>query len=89
MATKLKDISDKVDDLQIALDAEQQQVADLLAEKETTIATLNETIATLQASIADGGTGDERQAVLDKLLALKTDLESTATPSTPPVEPGL
>jgi len=76
MATN-KEIDAKVDELQTALDAEQQQVKDLLAEKETTITTLNETITTLQAQVADGGTPEERQATLDKLTALKTDLEST------------
>lgn len=78
MATpSLKDIQALADSLQISLDAEQDRVKELLAEKDTTIATLNETIATLQAQAADGGTPEERQAVLDKLTQLKADLEST------------
>lgn len=80
MAVSNKDLSDKVDELQVALDAEQQQVADLLAQKDATITTLNQTITELQQQVADGGTPEERQAILDKLIALKDDLESTATP---------
>jgi septal ring factor EnvC (AmiA/AmiB activator) len=83
----LKEISDRADSLQTALDAEQQQVADLLAEKEATntalqanIVTLNETITLLQGQIGDGGTTEERQAVLDKLIALEADLQGTVAP---------
>lgn len=79
MAT-IKEIQAKADELQVSLDAEQQQVADLLAQKDAAIATLNETIAALEAQQADGGTPEERQAVLDKLNGLKTDLEATVTP---------
>lgn len=73
----LPEINAKVDELQAALDLEQQQVADLLAQNAATIATLTETIAALEAS---GGTEAERQAVLDKLNALKADLEATVAP---------
>lgn len=83
----LKEIQDVADSLQTSLDEEQQQVADLLAEKDATnaalqanIVTLNETITTLQGQLADGGTTEDRQAVLDKLTALKADLESTVAP---------
>lgn len=76
----LEEISAKADELQTALDAEQQQVADLLAEKNATIATLNETISTLEGQVADGGTPEARQAVLDKLNGLKSDLEATVAP---------
>lgn len=73
----LQEISAKADELQTSLDAEQQRVSDLLAEKDTTIATLNTTITDLQALVANGGTEEERQALLDKLTTLKTDLEAT------------
>lgn len=76
----LKEISDKLDETQIALDAEQQQVADLLAQKDAALVTANELIASLQLLVADGGTAEERQAVLDKANALKTDLEATVAP---------
>lgn len=71
------DLSAKVDELQVALDAEQQQVKDLLEQKDATIATLGETITALEAQVAEGGTAEERQAILDKLNALKADLEGT------------
>lgn len=76
----LTELSAKVDELQTALDAEQQQVTDLLALKDTAIAALTQTNADLQLLVADGGTAEERQAVLDKLNALKADLEATVAP---------
>ncbi len=94
----LQELKTKVDELQTALDLEQQQVADLLAEKEATNAaltatnaTLTATIATLEAQVADGGTPEARQEVLDQLNAIKADLEATVAgnppPPPPPVEP--
>ena len=78
MATPtLAEISAKADELQTALDAEQQQVKDLLAQKDATIATLGETITGLEALVAEGGTAEDRQALLDKLIAAKDDLEAT------------
>lgn len=73
----LQELSDKVDELQTALDAEQEQI-------QAAINGLNETITALQAQVAEGGTTEERQAVLDKLNAIKTDLEGTIpTPEGP------
>lgn len=69
----LQELNDKVDELQTALDAEQQQVADA-------IAALNGTITDLQALVAAGGTEEERQAILDKITSIKTDLEGTVAP---------
>lgn len=69
MAT-LQELSAKVDELQTALDAEQQQIADA-------IAALQQTVTDLQAQLTDGGTTEERQAVLDKLNAVITDLQGT------------
>lgn len=69
----LQELSDKVDELQTALDAEQQQVADA-------IAALNTTISDLQALVSAGGTEADRQAILDKLNTIKTDLEGTVAP---------
>lgn len=76
----LQELSAKVDELQLSLDSEQQQVADLLAAKESAITSLTETVTALQLLVADGGTAEERQAVLDKLNATKTDLEGTVAP---------
>lgn len=79
--------------LQVSLDAEQQQVADLLAAKQATndaltanVTTLEETIVTLTAQVSDGGTAEERQAILDTLTALKADIEGTVS-DTAPTEP--
>lgn len=69
MAT-LKELNEKVDQLQTALDAEQQQIADALAK-------LQATVDDLTTQLADGGTAEERQAVLDKLNAVITDLQAT------------
>jgi uncharacterized protein (DUF342 family) len=84
---KLEEIQKLADDLQIVLDKEQQQVKNLLEQKEATnetlrntVATLEDTIVSLQAQLADGGTPEQRQAVFDKLSALKTDLENTVEP---------
>jgi hypothetical protein len=74
MAT-LKEISEKADQLQTALDAEQVQIL-------AAIDGLKQTIADLTAQVGGGGTTEERQAVLDKLAAIQTDLESTI-PDTP------
>lgn len=78
----ITELEAKVDEVQTALDAEQQQVADLLAEKNSTIETLNGVVADLQTQIADGGTAEQRQALLDKIITLKTDLEATVETGT-------
>lgn len=75
----LAEISAKADELQVSLDSEQARVKELLDEKDTTITTLNETITQLQGMVTDGGTVEERQALLDKLTAFKDDLESTVS----------
>lgn len=72
-----KELSDKVDELQSALDDEQAQVRQLIDSKNATIKTLEETVTTLQGQVADGGTAEERQAVLDKMNTLLTDLKGT------------
>lgn len=66
----LEELSAKADELQTALDTEQEQI-------QTAVNGLNETITTLQGQVADGGTPEARQAVLDKLNAIKADLEAT------------
>jgi ABC-type transporter Mla subunit MlaD len=72
-------LSQKVDQLQAALDSEQQEIADAIAQ-------LNQTISELQAIVSDGGTTEERQAIADKLDAITSDLQGTinATPNPEP-----
>lgn len=69
MAT-IQELTQQVDDLQVALDAEQAQITQAIAD-------LNQTITDLQALVTGGGTEAERQALADKLTAIKADLEGT------------
>ncbi len=66
----IKEIQAQVDRLQETLDAEQMQIT-------AAIDKLNETIADLKQQLADGGTAEERQAVLDKLQSISDDLKNT------------
>lgn len=66
----IAELTAKVDELQASLDAEQQQIQEA-------INGLNEQIATLTDMVADGGTAEERQALLDKLNAINEDLKGT------------
>lgn len=86
---KFDELSVKVDELQSELDIEQQQVADDRSQKETTIATLTQTVADLQAIIDAGGTDDSAaiQAVINKVNVAITDLKATIADEEPPVEP--
>lgn len=72
MAT-LQEVSAKVDELQTALDVEQEQI-------QAALATLQSAVDDLTAQLADGGTPEERQAVLDKVTSAIADLESTVSP---------
>lgn len=83
MAT-LQQLEAKVAELQSSVDAEQQQIADLLQEKETfiaekeaTIQSLNEQVAILQGLVDAAPTPEQLQAVVSNLEAIKADLEST------------
>jgi hypothetical protein len=77
MAT-LEEISVKVDELQAALDAEQEQIAILISAKDAAITGLTESIVALEALVAEGGTAEARQAVVAKIEAVKADLEAIA-----------
>lgn len=90
----LAELKAKVDELQTTVDLEQQQIADLLAEKEATNAalaatnaTLTATIATLEGQVADGGTPEARQEVIDQLNGIKADIEATVAGTPPPPPP--
>lgn len=75
----LQELNNKVDELQSALDAEQQQIKDV-------VATLEQTVADLQAAQSDGGTPEEREAILVKLQSAIDDLKETIPDAAPPVE---
>jgi hypothetical protein len=77
MAT-LEEISMKVDELQAALDAEQEQIAILISAKDAAITGLTESIVALEAMVVEGGTAEARQAIVEKIAAIKADLEATA-----------
>lgn len=79
MAT-LAELNAKVDELQTALDAEQEEI-------KTAIGTLEATNAELRTQIVDGGTAEERKALSDKIDTVITDLKATVgdTTPTPPV----
>jgi hypothetical protein len=67
MAT-LQELS--ANELQVALDAEQAEIA-------AAIEALNATVADLQVLVAEGGSPQERQAVVDKINAVIADLQAT------------
>lgn len=75
----LQELNAKVDELQTALDTEQQEVADLIASKDAAIATLTQTVSDLQAIIDAGNPANEAeiQAILDKVNTAITDLQGT------------
>jgi chromosome segregation ATPase len=79
MAT-IAQLTEKVDALQASLDAEQQEIQDAINALNTTVQELRDQIAN-----NEGGTVEERQALADKLDAIKSDLEGTI--NTTPEEP--
>lgn len=81
MAT-LQELNDKVTELQAAVDAEQQQIADLLATNASVIVDLNTQITALQAQLEGAATPEALQVILDGLNAIKADVEGTVTPPT-------
>lgn len=66
----IEELSAKVDALQVSLDEEQAAIT-------AAIDGLNQTIVDLQAQLAEGATPEAIQAVLDKVEAVKADLEGT------------
>ena len=77
-------LTTKVDELQVTVDAEQEQIAALLATNATVVADLTTQVANLQ-SIIDGSVGGEVaatvltavQEAIAKLDATKSDVEGT------------
>jgi prefoldin subunit 5 len=66
----IQELSAKVDELQVSLDQEQAAIA-------AAIDSLNQTIVDLQEQLAAGATPEAIQAVIDKVVAVKADLEGT------------
>jgi ABC-type transporter Mla subunit MlaD len=79
MAT-VSQLGAKVDELQSAIDSEQEQIAGALS-------SLQSTVDELKAQIVAGGTEEERQAIADKLDAAVADVKSTIADAAPVVEP--
>lgn len=71
MANSIADLTKQVDALQTSLDLEQDQIKAALQQLQDTIDQLN----------ADNGTIEDRQALADKLTAIKSDLQATVPPS--------
>lgn len=71
----LSELSAKVDELQSALDSEQEQI-------KAAIDALTAANADLEAQVAAGGTEAERQAVVDKINAVIEDLKGTIADGT-------
>lgn len=82
--SKVDDLSTQVDALQASVDVLQAKVQAFEDAQAATIAGLNKVIADLQAQIAASGTPEALQAVLDKVTAIKADVESTVVPDPPP-----
>lgn len=75
MANSIKDLTAQIEATQAATDAKQEQI----------IAKVDVIQAQLAELITDGGTEEERQALADKIAALRADIESTDIDA--PVEP--
>lgn len=69
LSAEVGQLRTQVDNFQAAIDTEQHQVTDA-------INALNASIQQLQQQITDGGTAEERQAVLDQLVGIKDSLTS-------------
>jgi chromosome segregation ATPase len=74
MANSIADLTAQVDELQASLDSEQEQIKAAIQQLQDAIDQLN----------ADNGSPEDRQALADKLTAIKSDLQSTV----PPVDGG-
>lgn len=70
MALSNAELEAKADELQVALDAEQEQIAAVIEAQKAVI-------AEQEVLIADGGTVEDRQRVFDKMNGVLTDLQAT------------
>lgn len=78
LMANITELSAKVTELEAALDAEQAQIA-------AAIAALEQAVEDLNVLVAEGGSPAERQALADRIEAIKTDLEGTIA-DVPPVD---
>ena len=76
MAT-LEELQAKLAELQETVDAEQAQIAELLAGQQNTIAGLEVKIAELQAMVDAAPSPAQLQSVVDGLQAIKDDVAGT------------
>ena len=73
----LQDLESKVAELQESVNAEQQQVADLLAANVATVEALTAVNAELQALVDAAPTPEQIQAVIDSIEVAKGDIQTT------------
>jgi uncharacterized protein YoxC len=85
MAT-LAELNEKVTELQAAVDAEQQQIAELLATNAGVIVDLNAQINALKLQLEGTPSPEAIQAVIDGLDAIKKDVEGTVSTEETPSE---
>lgn len=76
MAT-LEELQAKLAELQETVDAEQAQIAELVAGQQSTITSLEAQIADLQAMVATAPTPEQIQSVIDGLETIKSDIAGT------------
>lgn len=69
----------QVTDLQTSLDAEQQQIADLLATNAGVVTDLNNQITALNAQLADSANPTQLQEVIDGIATIRDSLATTKT----------
>lgn len=73
----LQELESKVAELTEAIDAEQAQVAELLAQNVATIEALTVVNAELQALVDAAPTPEQVQSVIDSIEAAKADIQTT------------
>lgn len=96
LMSKITDLTEKIAELQSAVDQEQEQIKVLVDGQASTVTDLEATIARLQELVDAGLTDEEVKAILAELNVIKEDVASTipdvvALPPAPvdptPVEP--
>jgi predicted nucleic acid-binding Zn-ribbon protein len=78
--SKATELQEQVTELQVSVDTLQAKVQAYEDAQDGTIAGLNQVISDLTDQVAASGSPAELQAVLDQVVALKADVESTVVP---------